>query len=376
MDPVTWPTSASSVLPTDNSTSFPDIYTRYSWPELLMLHRPAAILVDRSLTPIFYAIGITGNSLSAKIWLERPMRRNNSSAVYLATLSITDLFFLLLHIILELNYAWGIQTLDYPGLCEGYFLVYFVATYLSPILVLAFTIERYIAVCHPFQKERFCTTRRAFKVVVVLVTFSVLLSCIQAYLWSYDAATGRCEIRREVVRGGEYSLWSIWTWVSEILSFFVVPFLILVFNVLVLREVRRLSQAGCTMLPGQTGSGSAATTAMLLSVSFYVILTTIPASVVYSLQIQDGDPYLSDEQIRNDPVWQRYFDFLTVRKVVEEICLSHYACNIVLYMITGTQFRKAFAETFSNFRCGEKAGDYSEVNNHRPNNSVTYQTKV
>ena len=373
MDPVAYSTS---VPPSDNSTSLEDVYTRYTLPELLMVHRPAAILVDRSLTPIFYVIGITGNALSAKIWIDKPMRRNNSSAIYLATLSITDLLFLLLHILLELNYAWDIQTLDYPVLCEGYFLVYFVATYLSPILVLAFTIERYIAVCHPFKKEKYCTPSRALKVVVSLVTFSVMLSCIQAYLWSYNHAAGRCEVRAEVVRGGEYSLWSIWTWVSEILSFFLVPFLILVFNVLVLREVRRLSQTGCTMLPGQTGSGSAATTAMLLSVSFYVILTTIPASVVYSLQIPDGDPHLSDAQIRADPLWQKYFDFLTVRKIVEEVCLSHYACNFLLYLITGSQFRKAAAQTLSGFRRTEKSGKYSEVYNHRPSNSSTYQTKV
>jgi len=55
--------------------------------------------VDRVVTPIWYVIGVTGNTLSAVVWLQRRMRANNSSAVYLVALSISDLLFLLLHFV-------------------------------------------------------------------------------------------------------------------------------------------------------------------------------------------------------------------------------------------------------------------------------------
>jgi len=45
--------------------------------------------------------------------------------------------------------------------------------YLSPLLVLGFTVERYISVCHPFQRHRFCTTRRALMTVAALTTLSL-----------------------------------------------------------------------------------------------------------------------------------------------------------------------------------------------------------
>ena len=68
----------------------------------------AALMVDRSVTPIWYAVGIVGNVLSAVVWLQRRMRRNNSSAVYLGTLSVNDTLFLLLHVLLDLYAAWQV----------------------------------------------------------------------------------------------------------------------------------------------------------------------------------------------------------------------------------------------------------------------------
>jgi len=92
-------------------------------------------------------------------------------------------------------------------------------------------------------------------------------------------------------------------------------------------------------------SKSAATNAMLLSVSFYVIFTTLPATVVYLLYnvFPDGQYFDADCQpvdMAHDRTWRRYVVYFTVRKVVEEICLSHYACNFFLFVITGLEFRR------------------------------------
>ena len=273
------------------------------------------------------------------VWAERGTRRANSSAIYLATLSVTDLVFLLLHIVMELHYAWGIDTLSYPVLCETYFVCYLAVQYLSPMLVLGFTVERWIAVCRPFEKERYCTTRRAKKVVAGIVIWCVALCLMQGYFWSF--IDGHCTIRPEALAGGDASLWMLWTWSTELLMFLVVPIVNLIFNLLVLHEIRRLSG---TPLPGQLKQNAhtrVVTTVTLLSVSFYVICTTLPATLVYVLdrQFTGGNAYLTDAQVADDPEWQSYFAFITCRKIVEEMCLSHYACNCILYALTGSHFR-------------------------------------
>ena len=75
---------------------------------------------------------------------------------------------------------------------------------------------------------------------------------------------------------------------------------------------------------------AAATTAMLLTVSFYVIATTLPATVVYVLEdtFPQGSVHLTDAEIAVDDCWQRFFRYLTVRKITEEVRLASPICPL------------------------------------------------
>jgi len=96
-------------------------------------------------------------------------------------------------------------------------------------------------------------------------------------------------------------------------------------------------------------------------VSFYLIFTTLPVTVCYvlyltfpegdptiadphqrasrSLTFPKGDPTITDPEARAaDPVWRRFVIYWSVRTVVEEIGLSHYACNFYIYLLTGHVF--------------------------------------
>lgn len=188
------------------------------------------------------------------------------------------------------------------------------------------------------------------------------------------------------------TFWSVWSWTTEMFIFFVAPLAALFFNVLVIVEVRRISKSSPSAagLPrrsaqsssrslglrtqgersktdagaGSSGSGSStATTVMLLSVSFYVIATTLPATLVYVLESQfpEGDLTLNDLEIRKDATWTRFLGYILCRKVVEEICLSHYACNIVLYLLTGAHFRRALLEMLGCRKKRNYSKEYSEI---------------
>ncbi|ESO92673.1 hypothetical protein LOTGIDRAFT_162599 [Lottia gigantea] len=332
------------------------VFVRYSIAELHEIFAPTAAAIDQCVTPILYVCGILTNPLSAYIWLSRNTRKNNSSAIYLGILSITHFFFNILHIFVELNYAWGVKTYNVPISCEVFYAIYYIPQYLPPLLVLGFTVERYIAICFPYNKHEYCTVRRAVLVISGLTVLSVLLGVVQAYFWTYDPEKQDCDHRASAREGGNASIISIWTWVTEILIFSVVPLAALVFNILVIIEIRALSSGGPAHLGPGSGSSQTASTVTLLCVSFYLIFTWLPATVVYSIQmaIPLGGVYLTDDQIKIDPTWSSYFTYYIIRKILEEFTISNSACYFFIYYITGKHFRQETKDILGVDKCCQK----------------------
>ena len=329
----------------DSTVSSPPQYV--STPvEAFQIAAPAAVLIDRIITPIWYFVGLIGNPITMKIWLSKRMRENNSSAVYLGSIAIVQFIFIILHFFLELHLAWNIPTYNKPSACEIFNFLYITPQYLSPLLIFGFTVERYIAVCHPFKKEKFCTVKRAVIVVGCLTILSFCLGSMQTYIWTYNEEHTACFIRQEAKH-----FYDVWTWVSEMVVFAFVPLTVLVFNILVIREIKRITHRALSNMHNgnhRHHQSSQTSTVTLLSVSFYLICTLLPATIVYTLQslIPMGDRQIPPEDWSDDPQWQRYLTYYTIRKIVEEITFSNYACYVFIYYITGTHFRKEVQKLF------------------------------
>ncbi len=323
--------------------------------EFYAYHRPAISVVDKYVTPVWYVIGFPSNLLAFTVWILPSMRP--SSGCYLAALAMADFVFLILQLVYELQHIWHHRTYEYPFLCQAFPVIFYASQYLSPLLVLGFTVERYISICHPFQREKYCSTSRAIKVIICLVAFSVLLHSVQFYFWVYDSAADACSPRTEVIQGGSKSIWTVWSWITELLVFGLVPVTILILNILVIKETRRMSKTEETrMCAKPKGHKSSAATITLLAVSFYLIFTTLPVTVLYALHFSfpAGSDGLTNEQVENDSTWQRHFNYYTLRTVIQEFGMSHYACNFFIYLLTGKVFRKALKMLFLRVFCKEK----------------------
>ncbi|XP_064609630.1 probable G-protein coupled receptor 139 [Liolophura sinensis] len=334
----------------ENASGRVNIFTVHTENEFYNIHVPSKALVDMYATPLIYLVGFPGNVLSFLIWVKRRMRK--SSGCYLAALAMADLLFLSLHIVFELNNVWNHPLLDMPVVCELFPVIFLGSQYLSPLLVLAFTVERYISICHPFQREKLCTTRRAVRVVISLYVLAFSLCAIQGYFWTYNSETDACEIRDEVSAAGTKSLWSIWTWITEMLIFLVVPLMVLILNAFVIKEARRLSREEEARLHGKQRKTSA-TTVTLLAVSFYLIITTLPVTIMYAIYFSfvPGNTLLTDQEISRDPIWQSHLTYMFIRAVIQEIGTTHYACNFFIYLITGKMFREELKGLLSKLLC-------------------------
>lgn len=113
------------------------------------------------------------------------------------------------------------------------------------------------------------------------------------------------------------------------------------------------------------GTNPIATNVMLLSVSFYVIFTTLPPAIIYAVETMYPEGLLSDTNhsiISNDVTWKKYFTFLHIKAVVYEICISHYACNFFIFILTGRKFRDVALSTFFCRKRQPTEDDYNSNN--------------
>ncbi|XP_053406131.1 proteinase-activated receptor 1-like isoform X2 [Mercenaria mercenaria] len=290
----------------------------------------AAADVDKIISPILYVFGFPGNVLAIIVWLQPRMR--HSSGTYLAALGFVDLIFMVIHVMFEIYKVWGVQMFDAPGICELLPIVYMATQYLSPLLVLGFTVERFIGVQFPSKRQIYCTISRARIASCALALVALGIGSMQGYIYKYNSEHDFCGIRESAVRGGHSSLWSIWTWITEMLVFMCVPLLILLFNVLIIKQIRRLAE-----VEKSYGAKAQTTTFSLLVVSFYFIVTTFPVSIVYAIRYY----YVpSDGTVAAVP--QQEAKYMLAKTIIEEIGTTHHACKFYIFLITEQAFRREF----------------------------------
>lgn len=373
----------------NSSSSSDSRIGRYKLEEIFDIYRPGTAMFNKCVTPILYAIGLPGNFLAFLVWIRPRMRP--SSGCYLAALALTDFVFIILQVVFELQFTWrAITWLDLPLVCELFPVVFLASQYLSLLLVLGFSVERYIAVCHPFKRDIYCTTSRAVRVIPSLIAFSILLNSVQGYFWTHSLEPeGSCHIRPEVTssEGASMSVWAIWSWLTEMMLFVVVSLLIFVLNAMVIAEYRKVSAkerqlTGSMIHRGNPGAGSrgrsrtrprqfapsSATTGMLLAVSFYLIASTLPVTICYVLfpSFQPGNHSMTDSEVWTDTTWQNYLDYWTAKVVVQELGMSHFAFNFIIYLTTGRIFRRELKMLVVGpgvRSCGKGRGSFSRSKN-------------
>ena len=115
--------------------------------------------------PLLLIIGSVGNLISFVV-LMMPSMRRMSIYLYLAALSVTDTLVLSFGLpamflkALHGSYVW--HSIDWMCKAENV-LTYTFSDY-SVWLIIAVTVDRYVAVCHPLRAAAFCNRGRAVKV--------------------------------------------------------------------------------------------------------------------------------------------------------------------------------------------------------------------
>ncbi|XP_013417727.1 growth hormone secretagogue receptor type 1-like [Lingula anatina] len=293
--------------------------------------------------PILIIFGTLGNALSVCV-LSTKKLRNLTTSLFLIVLAIVDttvLFTGLLRYWIRHLSNVDIRHLSAVGCKVHVFLVY-TSLDVSVWLLMAVTVERFLAVCFPFRVKQLCTIDVAKVTIVTIVAVLSLVNC--HFFWTMGDVEyvigNKTYTQRCTYADVKYYAFmtKIWPWIDFCIFSLIPLTLMLLCNISITVGLGR-SYYRRKHLPLQGDHPASdvrmtTMTAMLMALSIVFIVTTVPIAA-----------YLIGQR-----EWTKNADSHTIAKlslawaIVNILQYSNNACNFLLYCLSGPRFRKALTE--------------------------------
>ncbi|XP_054433474.1 neurotensin receptor type 1 [Pteronotus mesoamericanus] len=127
-----------------------------------------------------FAVGTVGNSVTAFTLARKKSLQNLQSTVHfhLGSLALSDLLTLLLALPVELyNFIWVHHPWAFGDAgCRGYYFLRDACTYATALNVASLSVERYLAICHPFKAKTLMSRSRTKKLISAIWAAAALLA--------------------------------------------------------------------------------------------------------------------------------------------------------------------------------------------------------
>ncbi|XP_032094953.1 neuromedin-U receptor 2 [Thamnophis elegans] len=196
---------------------------------LLFLYGPKHSHLSLPMTWIYaliFIVGVSGNLLVCLVILKHRNMQTPTNC-YLFSLAISDLLVLLFGMPLEVYEMWS----NYPflfGPVGCYFKTAFFETvcFASILIITMVSIERYMAILHPFRARLKNTQQRALRIILTLWLLSIIFSLPNTSIHGIKLQyfPNRTEVPGSAICTVVYSMW-IYNWIIQLTSllFYVLP---------------------------------------------------------------------------------------------------------------------------------------------------------
>ncbi|KAK2150468.1 hypothetical protein LSH36_404g03020 [Paralvinella palmiformis] len=289
--------------------------------------------------PFLTLVGLVGNTLSFVV-MYSPLYNRKSYSYYLRALAVSDNFNLIVTCVQLANEASfqmsGIRLLEQhtSATCQLTEFLGNVIWLVSSWLIVCFTIDRYIAVCHPLQRARLCTETSA-RVSILLVVLGAMAS--QLYVFAFVQrvdrhSTSHCHAPSELRI--DYFKLDIY-WFSFTLRF-MAPFLVIATcNGLIIFHIKRTRHRRRSLDQDRRYRNSNMAICTLYLVCAVFVATLFPNAIISTI-------LMTEVLIFKRSVM--YCRLLVVNTPFQMIRLINYSMNFVLYGLSGRQFRREFVK--------------------------------
>uniref|UniRef100_A0A0K8V9T9 Neuromedin-U receptor 2 n=1 Tax=Bactrocera latifrons TaxID=174628 RepID=A0A0K8V9T9_BACLA len=195
---------------------------------------------------LIFVSGVIGN-ISTCIVIKKNRSMHTATNYYLFSLAISDFLLLLSGVPQEMYFIWS----KYPYVFGEYFCIgrgvlAETSANATVLTITAFTVERYMAICHPFLGQAMSKLSRAIRIIVLIWLVSVLTAIPQAAQFGIIALNGieKCTVVRNIIQHS----FQLSTFI-----FFIAPMsIILVLYLLIGLRLHRSSLMGAA---GEAGGG-------------------------------------------------------------------------------------------------------------------------
>ncbi|XP_028156642.1 thyrotropin-releasing hormone receptor-like [Ostrinia furnacalis] len=318
------------------------VLDNFTYPNLTLVDYVAdqvASSLNIYYTPMLVLLGLLGNGMCVSVFFTSKLRLQSTSQ-YLSALAISDSVFLVQLLPPWLN-ALGITGVFHePGFCQVFVYTSYVTSCLSAWLVVAFTVERFVAVLYPLRRNAVCTVARARHVIASIVLASLLINL--PVLRFATPTTNDCNIDYNYLEhAARFNI--IDTGVS-----FTLPLLVIVvLNSWIMAGVWRLERARTQLVKAERPAGRRVArvvgcprsqnriTRMLLIVSSVFVVLNLPA---YTMRILAYALHMTTNDYSGR--WS------ALQQVAILFFNSNFGINFVLYCLSGQNFRRALLQTF------------------------------
>ncbi|XP_041674799.1 LOW QUALITY PROTEIN: pyrokinin-1 receptor [Drosophila eugracilis] len=164
---------------------------------------PLAIVIPVTVVyTLIFITGVVGN-ISTCIVIKKNRSMHTATNYYLFSLAISDFLLLISGVPQEVSYIWS----KYPYvfgeyICIGRGLLAETSANATVLTITAFTVERYIAICHPFLGQAMSKLSRAIRIIILIWITAVITAIPQAAQFGIESFSGieQCGIVRVIVK--------------------------------------------------------------------------------------------------------------------------------------------------------------------------------